>query len=83
MLAKLFISIVKISPFFQKNLWKWWYQRLGNRGYDSGWTFMNYGYLSNDFKKGSSMPTEIYQNDILSSNSDFRVTGLEVWAILE
>ena len=51
MLAKLFISIVKISPFFQKNLWKWWYQRLGNRGHDSGWTFMNYGYLSNDFKK--------------------------------
>ena len=51
MLAKLFISIVKISPFFQKNLWKWWYQQLGNRGHDSGWTFMNYGYLSNDFKK--------------------------------
>ena len=50
MLAKLIISIVRISPFFQKNLWKWWYQRLGNRGHDSGWTFMNYGYLSNDFK---------------------------------
>ena len=50
MLAKLFISIVKISPFFQKSLWKWWYQRLGKRGHDSGWTFMNYGYLSRDFK---------------------------------
>ena len=50
MLAKLFISIVKISPFFQKSLWKWWYQRLGKRGHDSGWTFMNYGYLSSDFK---------------------------------
>ena len=58
MLAKLFISIVRISPFFQKNLWKWWYQRLGNRGHDSGWTFMNYGYLSSDFKNRELSPDD-------------------------
>jgi hypothetical protein len=40
-------------------------------------------YISNDFKRGSSMPTEIYKNDVLSSKADFRITGLEVWAIIE
>ena len=34
MLAKLFISLVRISPSFQKAVWKWWYQRLGKRGHD-------------------------------------------------
>ena len=48
MIAKIFISLVKISPLFQKALWKWWYQRLGKRAHDSGWTFMNYGYIPND-----------------------------------
>ncbi len=47
MLAKIFISLVRISPFFQKRVWKWWYQRLGKRAQDSGWTFMNYGYKNN------------------------------------
>ena len=44
MIAKLFISIVRISPRFQRAMWKWWYQRLAKRAHNSGWTFMNYGY---------------------------------------
>ena len=51
MLAKIFISLVRISPFFQKRLWKWWYQRLGKRAQDSGWSFMNYGYKNNRDKR--------------------------------
>ena len=46
MIAKLFILLVRISPSFQRAMWKWWYQRLANRATDSGWTFMNYGYIS-------------------------------------
>ena len=44
MLAKIFISIVRLSPGFQKAMWKWWYQRLAQRGHATGWSFMNYGY---------------------------------------
>ena len=46
MVAKIFISLVRISPRFQRAMWKWWYQRLAKRATDSGWTFMNYGYIS-------------------------------------
>lgn len=38
--------------------------------------------LTDDFKRGSSMKTEIYNNDILSKKLDFRITGLEIWSIL-
>ena len=44
MLAKIFISIVRLSPGFQKAMWKWWYQRLAHRGHGTAWSFMNYGY---------------------------------------
>ena len=46
MIAKLFISLVRLSPKFQRAMWRWWYQRLAKRATDSGWTFMNYGYSS-------------------------------------
>ena len=46
MFAKIFISIARLSPVFQKAIWKWWYQRLAHRGHDTGWAFMNYGYAS-------------------------------------
>ena len=44
MIARIFIFFVRISPAFQRSIWRWWYQRLGKRAHDSGWTFMNYGY---------------------------------------
>ena len=44
MLSKVFIALVRLSPFFQRAMWRWWYQRLGKRAHNSGWTFMNYGY---------------------------------------
>ena len=44
MIARIFIYLIRISPDFQRVLWRWWYQRLGKRAHDSGWTFMNYGY---------------------------------------
>ena len=40
-------------------------------------------FLSNDFTKGSSLKSEIYNNEVLSKNSDFRVHAVEVWAIME
>ena len=46
MIAKLFISLLRLSPGLQRALWRWWYQRLAKRATDSGWTFMNYGYSS-------------------------------------
>ena len=46
MITKLFISLVRLSPKFQRSIWRWWYQRLAKRATDSGWTFMNYGYSS-------------------------------------
>ena len=44
MIAKLFTSIIRISPKVQKVLWKWWYQRLAKRSAGIDWVFMNYGY---------------------------------------
>ena len=44
MIAKIFIFFVRVSPAFQRAIWRWWYQRLGKRAHDSGWTFMNYGF---------------------------------------
>ena len=44
MLARIFISIIRLSPSLQKGLWKWWYQRLAHRGRDADWAFMNYGF---------------------------------------
>ena len=44
MIARIFIFLVRISPAFQRAMWRWWYQRLGKRAHDSGWTFMNYGF---------------------------------------
>ena len=46
MIAKLFITLVRLSPRFQRAMWRWWYQRLAKRATNSGWTFMNYGYSS-------------------------------------
>ena len=40
-------------------------------------------FLSNDFKKGSSLKSELYNNECLSKNNDFIVNAVEVWAILE
>ena len=39
--------------------------------------------LTDDFKRGSSMKTEIYNNEVLSKKLDFRITALEIWAILD
>ena len=44
MVVKLFLFLLRVSPKFQRAMWKWWYQRLAKRATDSSWTFMNYGY---------------------------------------
>ena len=46
MVARIFTSILRISPEVRKCLWKWWYQRLAKRGQETGWAYMNYGYTS-------------------------------------
>ncbi|MCH8330968.1 MAG: class I SAM-dependent methyltransferase [Bacteroidetes bacterium] len=48
MLSRIFRAILEVSPGIKRSLWKWWYQRLANRGHDIGWTFMNYGYSPMD-----------------------------------
>jgi hypothetical protein len=40
-------------------------------------------YLTSDFKKGSSLKSELYNNEVLSKNADFRICAVEVWAIDE
>lgn len=37
-----------IPPRLQKAAWRWWYQLLTWRWRDTGWGFMNYGYLPPD-----------------------------------
>ena len=44
MLAKLFVSLLNFSPAIKRAAWKWWYQRLANRGRETDWSFMNYGF---------------------------------------
>ena len=62
MIAKLFISIVKISPGFQRTMWKWWYQRLAKRVHNSGWTFMNYGFCPFDKNSVINLKSEDESN---------------------
>ena len=68
MIAKIFISLVRISPSFQRSIWKWWYQRLGKRAHDSGWTFMNYGFIPKD----KSAATRLENKDKNSSSASGR-----------
>ncbi len=58
MIARIFIFIVRISPSFQRAIWRWWYQRLGKRAHDSGWTFMNYGYKNTNQSILNLKPTD-------------------------
>ena len=58
MIAKLFISLLRLSPWLQRALWRWWYQRLAKRATDSGWTFMNYGYSSLNDNSSIDLKTE-------------------------
>ena len=62
MIAKIFISLIRISPSFQRAMWKWWYQRLAKRATDSGWTFMNYGYISKNDNYSLDLKSEDESN---------------------
>ena len=44
--ARIFVSILKISPKFKKAIWKRVYQFLASKYQTEDWTFMNYGYQS-------------------------------------
>ena len=46
MAARIFVSILKISPKFKKALWKRIYQFLAHKYQTEDWTFMNYGFQS-------------------------------------
>ena len=51
MAARIFVSILKISPRFKKAVWKRVYQFLASKYQTEDWTFMNYGFQSlNEFK---------------------------------
>jgi ubiquinone/menaquinone biosynthesis C-methylase UbiE len=71
MIAKLFISIVRFSPRFQRAMWKWWYQRLAKRATDSGWTFMNYGYISLNDKSSIDLKPEDESNRLFIQLYDY------------
>ena len=60
MVARIFTSILRISPKVRKCLWKWWYQRLAKQGQETGWTFMNYGYTP---LNGSSPKLDLEEKD--------------------
>ena len=64
MLARMFIKLVHLTPGLQKSLWKWWYERLADRGREANWSFMNYGFtLSNGEMKRELKPED--ENDRL------------------
>ena len=44
MAARIFVSILKISPKFKKVVWKIIYQFLAAKYQTEDWTFMNYGF---------------------------------------
>ena len=46
MAARIFVSILKISPKFKKAVWKKIYQFLASKYQTEDWTFMNYGFQS-------------------------------------
>lgn len=40
-------------------------------------------YLADDFYRGSSVKTESYNNQTLSSNQDFKALHFEVWGLVD
>ena len=48
MLAKLFTTLCKISPYLKRLLWRQWYQFLAGYYQKKDWSFMNYGYAPLD-----------------------------------
>jgi hypothetical protein len=40
-------------------------------------------FMSNDIYRGCSVKTESYENEILSSTSDFKCHHLEVWGLVD
>ena len=76
MLAKLFISLVRISPSFQKAVWKWWYQRLGTRGHDIGWPFMNYGFRPDDKELSPNLKPEDESNRMFIQLYDYAASQI-------
>ena len=78
MLAKIFITLVKISPTFQKLIWKWWYQRLGKRAHDSGWTFMNYGYIPSNKEFIKKLNPEDENNRMFIQLYDYVVSQIQL-----
>jgi len=38
-------------------------------------------YLLNNFESGTSNKTEVYENDVLASDNDFRILQVELWGL--
>ena len=77
MIARIFIFFVRISPAFQKAIWRWWYQRLGKRAHDSGWTFMNYGYKYKN-QKTLNLTSEDESNRMFIQLYDYIVSQIPI-----
>ena len=58
MAARIFVSILKISPKFKKAVWKKIYQFLAAKYQTEDWTFMNYGFQSLDESKKIELKKE-------------------------
>ena len=58
MAARIFGSILKISPRFKKAVWKRVYQFLAGKHQTEDWTFMNYGFQSLNESKNIELKTE-------------------------
>ena len=58
MAARIFVSILKMSPKFKKAVWKRIYQFLSAKYQTEDWTFMNYGFQSLDGLKKIELKEE-------------------------
>ena len=56
--ARIFVSILKISPKFKKAVWKRVYQFLASKYQTEDWTFMNYGFQSLNASKKIELKKE-------------------------
>ena len=78
MLAKLFVTILNTSPAVKRSLWKWWYQRLANRGLDTDWSFMNYGFIPTNGSSKLILEEEVEKDRVFIQLYDYAASQIPI-----
>lgn len=78
MAARIFVSILKISPKFKKVVWKIIYQFLAAKYQTEDWTFMNYGFQYLNESKKIELKEEDEYNRFFIQLYHFVVSTIEL-----